>query len=100
MLAIGNTKPERSIVGRNDTSAASWNATCWVSATLDTNSPRASAQTRNSDTDRSRSSQDPRIGRSNSNIDASTIPIPDASETKKYGIVLPTTNIEASSGAM
>ena len=48
----------------------------------------------------SSSNHDPRIGRSKSTMDASTMPMPDAREIMKYGIVLPTTNIDASSGAI
>ena len=46
MLAIGKMKPDSSMVGRNDDSSAIWNATCWLSATVEMNSPMASAPNR------------------------------------------------------
>ena len=41
MLLIGKMNPDSMIVGRNEISSASWNASCWVSATVEISSPVA-----------------------------------------------------------
>ena len=100
MLEIGKMKPDSISVGRNEISSAIWNATCCVSATVEISRPVPSAPTRNSDSATSSASQLPRIGRPNSTIDARMISAADASEMRKYGMVLPTTNEKVSIGAI
>ena len=83
MLLIGKMKPERISVGSSEISSAIWNATCWLSATVEINRPVASAPIRNSDSASSSASQLPRIGSPNSTIEARMIRAADASEMKK-----------------
>ena len=93
-------KPDSMIVGSSEISSAIWNATCCVSATVEISSPVPSAPTRNSDSASSSASQLPRIGRPNSTIDARMISAAEASEIRKYGMVLPTTNENVPIGAI
>ena len=100
MLAIGKMNPESISVGSRETTAASWKATCCVSATVEINRPSACALTRNSERASSSTTHDPRIGSPNSTIAATMIAIAETSEMMKYGIVLPAMNLVAASGAM
>jgi hypothetical protein len=100
MLAIGNTKPDNIIVGRNDASTASWNATCCESARVEIISPRPSAPARYNDRARISRIHEPFIGSPKSPIDASTIASDVASEMAKYGNVLPMMYSPVPSGAI
>src|SRR5687768_14175093 len=100
MLAIGKTNPDKIIVGRNDASTASWNATCCDSATVEIINPRPSAPARYSDSASSSNSHEPCIGSPNSSIDANTMNTDVASEMTKYGSVLPMMYVPVPSGAI
>src|SRR5437870_199321 len=64
------------------------------------NSPSPSAPMRKSDRAARSRNHDPRIGRSNNSMATTMMPIADTIDTMKYGTVLPTTNENASSGAI
>src|SRR5919197_5404400 len=100
MLEIGKMNPDSINVGRNDDSKAAWKATCCVSANVEITSPVPSAPTMNSDNASRSENQFPRMGNWNRTIAASTISAADASEIRKYGMVLPTTNENVSIGAI
>ncbi len=65
MEEIGKTKPESKRVGSIEDSRPSWNATCWVSATVDRNTPQPRPPARKRTVTMASQKIDPRIGTSN-----------------------------------
>ena len=67
---------------------------------METSTPVPSAPTRNAASTTDTATQLPRIGRSNSTIDARITAMPVSCDSTRYGTVLPTTNASVEIGAM